>query len=61
MLPGGNHRSTVAEQRETMRHILSALRGTSFKEIAAKIRALSTGRRHTPAELLQREGRDERC
>jgi len=33
---------------------------TSFKEIAAKIREMTAGRRHTPSEISQREGRDER-
>lgn len=29
-------------------------------ELAAELRALTAGRAHTPAEVLQREGRDER-
>ncbi len=29
-------------------------------ELAAELRALTVGRTHTPAEVLQREGRDER-
>jgi plasmid stability protein len=29
-------------------------------ELAAELRALTAGRKHTPAEVLQREGRDER-
>jgi plasmid stability protein len=29
-------------------------------DLAAKLRALTAGRKHTPAEVLQREGRDER-
>jgi plasmid stability protein len=29
-------------------------------ELAAELRALTAGRTHTPAEVLQREGRDER-
>jgi plasmid stability protein len=28
-------------------------------ELAAELRALTAGRPHTPAEVLQREGRDE--
>ena len=32
----------------------------SFFELAASLRKLTRGRRHTPAELLQREGRDQR-
>lgn len=34
--------------------------GRSFDGVAAQIRARTAGRRHTPAEILQREGRDER-
>ena len=34
--------------------------GTSFDEIATHLRASLAGRVHTPAEILQREGRDER-
>ena len=29
-------------------------------ELASELRALTSGRTHTPAEVLQREGRDER-
>jgi len=31
-----------------------------FKKLAAKVRAITTGRRHTRSETLLREGRDER-
>jgi hypothetical protein len=31
-----------------------------IKEIAAKIREMTAGGCHTPSEILQREGRDER-
>lgn len=31
-----------------------------FEELAARMRALTAGRAHTPTEVLQREGRDER-
>lgn len=55
-----NGRSAEAEHREILRLALSEEPRASFKEIAAKIRALTEGRHHTPAELLQREGRDER-
>jgi hypothetical protein len=32
----------------------------SFRELAAKVRSMTKGRRHTPSEILLREGRDER-
>jgi hypothetical protein len=35
-------------------------RRASFKAMAARIRAMTAGRRHTPSEILLREGRDER-
>ena len=55
-----NGRSTEAEHREILRQALSAEVEPSFAELAAGLRELTKGRRHTPAELLQREGRDER-
>jgi len=55
-----NGRSAEAEHREILRQALSAEVEPSFAELAAKLRELTRGRRHTPAELLQREGRDER-
>ena len=53
-------RSTEAEHREILRQALSAEVDPSFSDLAARLRALSAGRRHTPAEDLQREGRSER-
>jgi plasmid stability protein len=35
-------------------------RKSQFLDLAEQLRALSAGRKHTPAEALQREGRDER-
>jgi plasmid stability protein len=32
----------------------------AFLELAAEVRALTAGRKHTPSEVLQRESRDER-
>lgn len=32
----------------------------TFLDLAAELRALTANRKHTPAEVLQREGRDER-
>ena len=53
-------RSAEAEHREILRRALSEDDGARFEELAAQLRALTTGRRHTPAEDLQREMRDER-
>lgn len=55
-----NGRSAEAEHREILRQALSAEVEPTFAELAAKLRELTRGRRHTPAELLQREGRDGR-
>lgn len=53
-------KSTEAEVRDILRQILNAEAEPSFEDLAAELRALTAGRRHTPAETLQREGRDER-
>ncbi len=53
-------RSAEAEVREILRHALSEEAEIDFDELAARFRALTAGRRHTPAEQLIREGRDER-
>ena len=53
-------RSTEAEVRDILRHALSGEADIGFEELAAELRRLSSGRRHTPAEVLVREGRDER-
>jgi plasmid stability protein len=53
-------RSTEAEVREILRQILAQESEAGFDELAAELRALTAGRRHTPAEVLLREGRDER-
>jgi plasmid stability protein len=53
-------RSAEAEVREMLREGLRDEGGPSLAELAAELRRLTAGRRHTPAELLQREGRDER-
>lgn len=52
--------SAEAEVRDILRQVLRADEEPSFDELAAELRALTAGRRHTPAEELQREGRDER-
>ena len=53
-------RSAEAEHREILRQALAAEVDPSFADLAAQMRALTRGRAHTPAEVLQREGRDER-
>jgi plasmid stability protein len=52
--------SAEAEVREILRQALSAEAEPRFDDLAAQLRALTVGRQHTPAERLQREGRDER-
>ena len=53
-------RSAEAEVRDILRRILTAEAEIDFETLAAELRALTAGRRHTPAEELLREGRDER-
>jgi len=54
-------RSTEAEHREILRDVLNQEpRRRSFRELAARVRAMTAGRQHTPSEILLREGRDER-
>jgi plasmid stability protein len=53
-------RSTEAEVREILRQVLAQEAEAGFDELAAELRALTAGRRHTPAEVLLRQGRDER-
>jgi plasmid stability protein len=55
-----NNRSAEAEHREILKQALSGEPNPAFKEIAEQLRALTRGRRHTPAEVLLREGREER-
>jgi antitoxin FitA len=55
-----NQRSMEAEHREILQQALGSGPRGSFKEIAAKLRAMTAGRRHTPSENLLREGREER-
>lgn len=52
--------SAEAEVRDILRRILTAEAEIDFETLAAELRALTAGRRHTPAEELLREGRDER-
>lgn len=53
-------RSAEAEHREILRQVLAGEAEPSFDDLAAEFRALTRGRRHTPAEVLLRESRDER-
>jgi plasmid stability protein len=53
-------RSAEAEHREILRQALAGEAEPSFDDLAAEFRAMTTGREHTPAEVLLREGRDER-
>lgn len=53
-------RSVEAEHREILRQALSVELEPNFDALAAELRALTANRRQTPAELLLREGRDER-
>lgn len=55
-----HNRSAEAEHREILKEALSGEPNLSFKEVAAQLRTLTRGRRHTPAEVLQRESREER-
>ncbi len=52
--------SAEAEVRAILRQALSGEAEVSFDDLAAKFRKLTAGRRHTPAEDLVREGREER-
>lgn len=53
-------RSAEAEHREILAQALSAEAEPSFAELAAQLRELLANREHTPAEILQRHGRDDR-
>jgi plasmid stability protein len=53
-------RSAEAEHREILRQTLSAEAEPGFADLAARLRAMTVGRDHTPTEALQHESRDER-
>ncbi|HJU20577.1 MAG TPA: plasmid stability protein stbC [Stellaceae bacterium] len=53
-------RSAEAEVRDILRRELSGEGEIDFDRLAAEFRALTAGRRHTPAEQLLREERDRR-
>lgn len=52
--------SVEAELRDILRQALEHEPDGDFGTMAAEVRRMSAGRTHTPAELLQREGRAER-
>jgi plasmid stability protein len=52
--------SAEAEIRQILRQSLEAEPEADFDRLAAELRQLTLGRQHTPAEVLLREGRDER-
>ncbi len=52
--------SAEAEVRDILNQALSSEAELGFDAIAAELRALTAGRRHTPAEVLLRESRDKR-
>jgi antitoxin FitA len=60
MRAAGHNRSAEAEHREILRMALSGEPTEVLAEVAARMRALTRGRKYTPAEQLQRESRDER-
>jgi antitoxin FitA len=53
-------RSTEAEHREILRQALASEPDASFEELAAKLRAMTAGRRQTPSEQLLHESGEER-
>ena len=53
-------RSAEAEHRDILRQVLAAEVDPSLAGLAARMRAMTRGRTHSPAERLQCEGRDER-
>ncbi len=53
-------RSTEAEHRKILRQALSGDVEPSFDTLAADLRKLTKRRKRTPAEVLLREGREQR-
>ncbi len=53
-------RSAEAEARDILRSALIDAADVGFDDLAAAQRRLSAGRTHTSADVLLREGRDER-
>lgn len=55
-----HRRSAEAEAREILTHGLANEPREDFWSISERLRAATADRSHTPAEILVREGRDER-
>lgn len=53
-------RSAEAEHREILKQALASEEAADWDALAAESRHLTAGRNHTPSEVLQREGREER-
>lgn len=53
-------RSAEAEHREILKQALGGESDSSFDDLAAELRKLTSSRKQTPSEKLQREGRNER-
>jgi plasmid stability protein len=53
-------RSAEAEVRAILAEVLKGEAREDFWTVAGRLRAMTKGRRHTPAEELLREGREER-
>ena len=52
-------RSAEAEVRAILDQALAAPGEQNWKDLAAELRQMTVGRRHTPAEALIRQDRDE--
>jgi plasmid stability protein len=52
--------SAEAEVRAILKQTLGGEADMAFDDLAAQLRKLTARRKHTPAEKLVREGRDER-
>lgn len=53
-------RSAEAEHREILRQALAQEDEPGFEELAAELRKLTRGRKHTPSEVILRQSRRER-
>lgn len=53
-------RTVEAEHREILHRALAGEADRSFEARAARLRSETSGRPHTPSEILLRESRDER-
>jgi plasmid stability protein len=51
-------KSAEAEVRDILRQALRGEAEVGFDDLAAELRGLTRGRKHTPADVLLREGRD---